>query len=618
MLWRLHERETYSFTKDSSILVSDDKEVSTIAQQLGITVTSFDSLRSKIHAENKPEGDISVRGELEREFGDIVKRTARSAKAVTHPNGSAITVLEVENIKGEVLVNEASKGIEAVTVEVERKDEGESQLEIVEKEADAQQPEEKTSEMMRDENMAPCESLQEQSATIENVPTTPRAWADVVSNRTRPVQPKSASPAPMNQNLSLPAEIRTDKSTDHLMDAAAQEKASTIADWVQKVKAAGSEPEAQRSPPASHKKPKIRKAKEPTPPPEEPPKPFRPILMQRTPNSSQITFDKGLSPPHTPFIEPMKSVEAVNHTPSASISSARSLAARAPSSDAPPSAKAPSPKGQLGDELPAHELSAKALSVENRILNDPEDSEEEVLVFNPRAKRISAQQPLPKQISSEKPNPPHVQEPVPVTLPADLSVVDQPQGHKQPSPDRNGPSRNRRQPKPRAPVVIDPDAFGRDFASNPRPHHHVPHHRGHQRPTSQNGHVQQRPVPQQGDPSNGLPPQRHAPQHGPPRPHPRGGRFQHGQVPPHRNVVQNGPNGHLANIQHGQGKPNGVSNSIENGNAINVAIGQPPLMSDGGASQEPQPDRAGLEVEYVVKSGSIRGSTRGRGKLWIP
>ena len=617
VLWRLHERETYSFAKDNSILVCDDKDTALVAQNLGIKVIGFESLRLKVQAQNKPKINVSVWGDVEREFGDIIKKTALFKAEVIQPNGKVPPIPELEEIKTEnQLAKESENKIKAVEmvdskdIETEKPKIEETQSEMIV--SDIQQDDTKAAEVNHQDDVVKGETAEK-----ETVPVTPRAWADVVSNRTRPVPVKPTVSAPKSQNLSWPTDAAAEKSKDGLMDAVAQEKASTIVDWVQKVKAAGNDPEPQRSPPNSHKKPRARKAKEPTPPPEEPPKPFRPILMQRTPNSSQIAFDKGLSPPRTPSAECVKNGGSFNHTPNASISSVHSLSAKAQSSNTPDSAKVPSSKGQYEKGTSIHEASGKAPSLGNRAMDEPEDSDDEVVVFNPRAKRMSAQQ-APKQVSPEKAPESRGQESKAAQLPAEGFVAGQQQAIKQPSPDRAGPPRNRRQPKPRAPVVIDPDAFGRDFASNPRPHRHVPHPRVHPRPNSQHGPAPQRPTSQHGTLPNGVPPQRPVSQHGPPRPHPRGGRHQQGHLPPHYPTALNGQNGSVANTQNGQKKPNGLVMDVENGKPVNGVNGQSHPVSGGSPRQEPQPDKAGPDVDFVLKSGSLRGSTRGRGKLWIP
>ena len=103
---------------------------------------------------------------------------------------------------------------------------------------------------------------------------------------------------------------------------------------------------------------------------------------------------------------------------------------------------------------------------------EPEDSDEEVVVFNPKAKRLSAQQKLPL------PLPPPPQSPKPTTAPL---VTQSPKSIVSQSPKQNSQRNPRkataaRQHQPKAPhvvpAVIDPDAFGRSFATNPRTNNH--------------------------------------------------------------------------------------------------------------------------------------------------
>jgi hypothetical protein len=658
LLWRLHERETYSFVKDSSILVSDDKETRSIAQKLGIAVKTFQALSSEMLVQKKPETDVSIWGELEREFGRGSKSAPASRNGIAH---DVLTIPQITEVKLDNHTAAVSDMEKRGTVEVVEKDEEFDNPQVEEK-----QQEKRVLETTQDGALEPNNSIPSGTVTKENVPVTPRVWADVVSNRTRPV-PAKVVPAPKSQNLSLPTDVSVDKPKDALMDGASQEKASTIADWVQKVKAAGSEPESQRSPPSPHRKPKARKAKELTPPTEEPPKPFRPILMQRNPNGLQNVTERIPSPIPTLFVEHRKNGESnhtpsvsmssahsmaakaesskppserrkngeSNHTPSVSLSSAHSMAAKAESSNTPPSAKSPSSKGHhdempLDKEVTVKEASAKASSRKDSLTNEPEDSDEEVVVFEPRAKRISAQQ-APKDVYPGKALILEEQ-PKLVQLPTEDSKVIQQERLKQPSPNRAGPPRNRQQPKPRAPVVIDPDAFGRDFASNPRPNHPIAHSQSHPRSSSQHGPVQPRPIFRHGPPPNGSPMQRPVSQHGPPRGHARGGRYQNGHIPMNNQTAPNGHNGYVASMVNGQKKPNVYIANAENGNTTNGNTtnginggtnginGVPRLVANGSPSLGPQPDTARPDVDYVLKSGSTRGAPRGRGrgKLFVP
>lgn len=744
LLWRLHERETYSFTKDSSILISDNKETIDVGTKLGVTAKTFAALRAQILSQNGPLPDVATSAALDRDFDPQAKRVpasrigewlqvefetgaeapmpkspspvngARRVPKLVEDLGLPKEVDEIETQENHVEENVArpvndvetsnepdrivtqennaeenlarpisdvkiSNGLEQIGIQennVEEKYAGP----INDVETSNEPDRVGTQEDNAEENLArpindvemlkepdkidtqvdqigndSLELVQPQNASLELLTknkaeeldreeknyVTHRAWADVVSNRTRPAQPKSPLPVPTALAQTSAADIIPDRSINALDDPVAQEKTSNILDWVQKVKATTiKETDAQISLPA-HRKHRSRKSKELTPPPEETPKPFRPVLMQRPPTASQVASenrssqvasenahsqiisDKPLSPSCTPPIENGIRGGLAKHTPNVSVSSARSASIKGPTSE------------HLSTEAPRPEVTA---------VNEPEDSEEEVVVFNPRAKRLSAQkQQVSKQITPEW----HSQIHEPASLPVEAPPKQQAQSPKPASPERTSQAKPRKQPKPRAPVVIDPDAFGRDFASNPRStHQHQrphPHGRGGfqqgppRRPLSQHGPSPDRHAPQQG-PSM----QRPVSQHGPPRPQPRGGRVhQQGQLRRNEQADMNGPTGYAPNLQaepnNTEGHPPNVQSGSDrmngnvpkspagpngpNGNPLNAKNGQ--TRPTNGAARnspprEPIVETTGPDVDFVLKTGSTRASTRGRGRLWVP
>lgn len=107
---------------------------------------------------------------------------------------------------------------------------------------------------------------------------------------------------------------------------------------------------------------------------------------------------------------------------------------------------------------------APALSIE-----EPEDSDEEVVVFNPKAKRLSAQQKLPQSSPKENVDLKLAQSPK-------LNASQSPKQKVQRSPRKATPARQHQaKTPPVAPAIIDPDAFGRSFATNPRANVHNNH-----------------------------------------------------------------------------------------------------------------------------------------------
>ena len=672
ILWRLHERETYSFTKDSSLLISGDQETADVAKKLGVAIKSFPALRAEILARNEPEPDIATWGNLEQEFGVRAKPASPPRDVKSQPGENAFEGSDSKSLKPEspspansaekvIKPEETPETLKEQENEQEKKQENidTQEKKIGDKRSDLAQPEATYPEPAEKDKLAEKDKPEELN-TKENMPVTPRAWADVVSNRTRPAQPKSPLPVPTTGLAQFTApETGSDKSIVSLEDSVTQEKTSNILDWVQKVKANTiKDTEAQMSPP-THKKHRSRKSKEPTPPPEEPIKPFRPVLMQRPPNASQVgsenvsslvasenlqsritTSEKPPSPVQTPPIENGTCVGLTKHTPNVSVSSAQSASMKGPASE-PLSTEAPPPEAPPTEASPPEAPAA----------HEPEDSDEEVVVFNPRSKRLSAQkQQASKKISPERQPVPHKHQPA--QPPVEIPLIQQAQGPKPASPERTSQAKPRKQPKPRAPVVIDPDAFGRDFASNPRAHQH--HQRVHshsrggfqqgppQRPISQHGPPPHRQAPQQGPPL-----QRPASQHGPPRTQQRGGRVhQHGRVPLNAQPDMNETNGSTSNVQSEPNNADGYDPKVQsnvhgmNGNVSELQAGhngqnghlpsaenghrnsQPYRPVNGSArnipTREPTVETAGPDVDFVLKTGSTRASTRGRGRLWVP
>ena len=115
------------------------------------------------------------------------------------------------------------------------------------------------------------------------------------------------------------------------------------------------------------------------------------------------------------------------------------------------------PSASPAPELPTEEL---------------EDSDEEVVVFNPKAKRLSAQQKPPPQ--SPKQN---IASLVPhLAQSPKLNASQSPKSNVQRSLRKAPPIRQpQAKAPPVAPAIIDPDAFGRSFATNPRSDVHNNH-----------------------------------------------------------------------------------------------------------------------------------------------
>lgn len=619
-LWRLHERETYSFHKDSSILLTSDEEVSTAAHKVGITVQSFDTLFSKF---GTADTGLATWGDVEREFG--VRSPSKAASRTGHSKMGDNVVINVKAVgsdnEKQVCVQDSGEMAALSTEEDKAERDGVSRSEkdqevTIKPESESiafptgqavNGSSEEPDVMMEDEAVNGEETPvrpPEHVNPAEAPPAKPRAWADVVSNRIRPIEERYPSPVVNTPELTEATKLDSDASIDPSVEHVDQEKASTIADWVRMVTQASLDTEPKPYSKGSHRKrsPKNKKTEKSSPPQEPPVKPFRPILMQRTPKSSQAASDQahaisdnartpspppplesfGQSQPNVEVSVPEQAVEATPVSQHRSTNSSASTAQTAASKD--------------------------TSAVKSAPIEDPEDSEEEVVVFNPRAKRLSTQQQTSKPSEEEKPT--HVRQASGGKhIHAKHRSVEEPKKIQQSMTEKPMPVKQHRPPKPRAaPVVIDPDAFGRDFASNPQPNQN----RSHQFPNSQHGTP--RPVSQ----------------HGPARGGARGGRpFIHPQA---ITALQNGQHGH-ANSSAGGGRQTRMPPAVVNGQNGYVATNQTSVAVNGQVAPRPSPrasprasplrlPQTGIsepDTGFFLQSGPSRGSTRGRGggKLWI-
>lgn len=603
--------------------MTSDQEVSAAAQKIGISVQSFDKFASSLNA---PDTNLASWGDVECEFGVRAsgKTTSRNGNVKSDDN----TVVESDfKETEEVNTPKLQESGESVAMSVDdckaQKDESTSLDKHQEEATEAQDlrseivaldqgqangvPEEQTNAIEDIETGDEGKLLVQptQQAQVEVPPAKPRAWADVVSNRMRPIEERYPSPALGNPEFSESTKLEPDAPTDPQAEQVNQEKASNIADWVRMVSQASMETEPTPIPKGSHRKRSPRNKKEKPSPQEQPAKPFRPILMQRTPpKSSQTASDQAHtvsdkartpSPPllaHTaeqiqPTVEATSTDKTVDAKP---VSLHRSTNSSASSAQTVPSKDTSVPKSAPVDEA--------------------EDSEEEVVVFNPRAKRLSAQQQAPQLSAEEKPTHSKQVSDGKIHHIKHLSL-EEPSKIQQSIPGKAVPVKQHRPPKPRAaPVVIDPDAFGRDFASNPQSNQQNGF-RSHPRPNSQHG------------------PPRLVSQHGPPRGGARSGRpFIHPQA---LTALQNGQHGH-ANPSGRGGHQNRMPPATTNGQNNYVTANQNSVAVNGQAALRPSPRPSPRvspqhlpqtmatepDVDFVLQSGPPRGSTRGRGKLWIP
>ena len=162
------------------------------------------------------------------------------------------------------------------------------------------------------------------------------------------------------------------------------------------------------------------------------------------------------------------------------------------------SASHPEPAAPIANDATPSSNVTNTQRTSNQATPELEDSDEEEIVFKPQAKRYSAQR-KPVQPNS-RPSTPKTQ---PLQKPEDTSPQVsslKPQPQPQPKPINHG--RNpmvvgHGHPRPTSsPTVIDPDAFGRNFAVNTNPSPRAPHNSRsyhHPRSNAQNGQGPQAP-----------------------------------------------------------------------------------------------------------------------------
>ena len=628
-LWRLHERETYSFVKDASILLTIDKEVSAAAHKVGINVMTFDTLLHQTLAHKVADTDLVSLGDVEREFGVLppsnraLRNRHKKAKEDVGHSDMKIEPAEHNQLPSPQYQAEmVALGAEECGVE---RPESHRSDEVQEETLDDPEPHVKSvtppevqdldgmSERALSATEAP-ETADVKEPSVEatkqiqadTTPPKPRAWADVVSNRIRPIEeryPRAAISIPELSDVPMNA---SDGSIDPLIAQVNQdeEKAITIADWVMKVKenmSGDSKDSSNR--PNRKRSPRNKKIEKSSPPQEAPAKPFRPMLMQRPPKSSEIASDNAWAvseKAHSP--SPPPAVEITDEIPN--------IAEMLPTEESGVLKSTSQHRSTNSSASLAQTVASKDTSVAKTApIEEPVDSEEEVVVFIPQAKRFSTQQQLsPKlalaekyayatQVSEEK------------TIHTKHLSMEEEGTVQQASPNKPIQIKQHRQPKPRAPIVIDPNEYRRDLPSDPQMNHQNGFHPPQSRPGSQHGPP--RLVAQHGAFRGGA-------RGGRPFPNPKGMHIaQDGQVVHPNASIRGGRNHRMpqANGQFGHAATNQNSVTVNGHNAHYPSPPHSPRISPQRVLQTNVPE---ADVDYVLQSGPPRGSTRGKGKLWIP
>ena len=577
-LWQIYENERWDGLQvpgNPVLLLSDDQEVQIFAKKVGLKCRGSAALQQDLQTLVKEQTDINAWGDLERTFGPQEKPTSLTTK---EKNPQCEYFLNTEVIAKPASPTQYSQASAKIQAEQQAKIDAAPESSV--KEASGAQA---GNEAEPPHSHAEVEFIT--SANNEqNVKNTNRQWSEVVKPRVS-VKPSldtetsvkktsakgessgaSAGPEqgePPNEEdirpqvLDVPAPIPTKSPWKKLppplpepvtvlsdsrppsrdIHAEKLEKQNFIANWVNNV-----QPPTQnvQLKPRSHRRNKSSQSNVDT---QELPNPVsdirpQPSMIMKRPVSSSGPSSKeqvgALTPPLTPKINGRSSPSSAHENQSSG---------------------GPAP---VEPEL--------------------EDSDEEVIVFNPRAKRLSSgERNTRKQASPKRPKssgrlvPPEFPSPkapkTQIDIPADV-----PSAQEVPADDRSPEINNSEMPiedvgaetapgKNNLPRVPTHALANRSVGRNSRPPHFGRTHRS-----------RQPVVPVVIDPDDFG--RRALPQPG---------------------RASGMPNGHRAGFQNGYGR------------------GNSPRGSPHPAMRQAEPD-----VDFVLKNGPTRGSTRGRGKLWIP
>lgn len=536
ILWRLHEKGATLWDTERTTLLCDSDQLNGLATKLGIDFKTYQQLRQHFSTISASDNDRSKFGSLENEFGD-----RRSAKQ--DDKASA----EIKTEEGEQNLEAVNLDDDAVANDVALDNENEEIFDPPAK-ADSTQATGRTEEIATQ-----AESHQEAIKDVaEQIPDESQPKDNAAIEAMEAIRPRTPSGPALDQSqetrqsirgilpISPPTKIAKDKvqiqpaKFPHmpLHDYALGRKGG-IAAWVESL----------------IDEPLDSTDIEKVAPEEEPPQTFEPL-----------TYRQALT----------GKMDDDNKTRRENDNDNSKMAKVSPRA---------SPKGSP-TQSPAVEPGA-----------DLDDSDEEVVVFNPKSKRLSAQQNQHPQTPAGLPQPP--------SLPNPTSHSRNASGNRpQSSRGKKSPSRKKSPPRPAvAPTIIDPDSFGRGFATNPQPnnprtfsphgangrvnnHRHGNHRGGHPRPHNQRSFV-----------SNAPP---------------------HAVSPTASSSVPQIPNGNQ------QAATESLNSNLNSSQSKPLRNEQPRYSPRGSPRHLPVNTEPEFGQPFVLRSGVSRESTRGRGKLWVP
>ncbi|KAL8905251.1 MAG: hypothetical protein Q9207_002760 [Kuettlingeria erythrocarpa] len=586
VLWRIHEKGATLWDTNRTFLLCENEKINILAKKLGILTKSVVELRKLCNIKQLTETRETF-GELEQHFN--LPEVAKAVPSVNveeqrTPASTAPTPDQAQEDK--VAVNTASPQIKSSESSSESHEVIESLNSVA------------GSKLQRSTELEPPPDHEASKSSGDGLDAK-ACGSDKIPASTSSGQNKggllhAAQAMATDEDLNETS-ARSDRAVVHpsqpIFKSLAFEKEHSIAEWVKGLMdAAGNNELSGRDTPVSARSPSMDNVGAHT----DPAKPFKPLTYrQAVTGKADEVIKRPLSAPKDILPSPIAS--------------------------------------------PARESSPAKF-------DDPLDSEEEMIVFNPKAKRLSAQ----KAQQAQKKSPPLAPlqprratqaTPAPVVQP--LQRPQTPKSSPRHTHGRNvsgGRSHTRggvsRQPRPGPPpVIIDPDSFGRGLATNPQPavartfspygaHGRVGNERRGNRPSAPH-HItppklNAAVVPNGTANSVIQPTSEQIPATSVPTMAEAAPAVQASHVTPSPSLLKPSP---MVNGSSAGPSVSGLS-PVVNGFHVQDRQGVPlraenPRYSPRGSPRR-MPNMPEPDVGYVLKSGQPREATRGRGKLWVP
>lgn len=592
LLWRLHEKGATRWDIDRTVLICNDEKTVVLAKKLGIATKSMADLKKSCDTKDPADKKRETFGDLEKDFG-IPETVKVSSSHNTTKDSVSVSIVPIVDPPNENKQDSTSAPEEANS---SHSSISSTENPAAQHSADTSPSDKRVVNVEKPDSVGISKSTQIENQTqnqIDGLPPTPSPESD--SEPVVDAAPNAPIDATAQRNQMANQAPRSSFST------LAVEKENSIAEWVRSLMDAtnNSETSGRNTPMSGHSS-----TVDPVSAQPEPLKKFKPLsYLQAVTGKAEEAAKKVTPPPKKQII--------------------------------------PSPRSSpVRDPLPTK-------------MEDPIDSDEEIVVFNPKAKRLSAQKAQQNQQIQQARQAQQAQQAQQVQQVQQIQQVQQvvPQVHQvqqnpRPQTPKSSPrhthARNasggrshtrgghQRQSRPGPPpVVIDPDSFGRDLGTNPQPSgvRTFSPYGAHGRMTNDRRGNHRSPNP------------RHSMQNTLSKVTALTNGSSDAEIQPAAPVV----NGHdtvepasatpapsvatppvllkpspLINGPVAESAAPGPSlsvNGLQSSPSILPSRAERPRYSPRGS---PRRAPAEPDVGYVLKSGQPREATRGRGKLWVP